>query len=96
MPIELIQVFIRPNIETPWFHDTWPPSHMEYIQTNYKDTGKYTGQRTISEDGLTLIVTHTFTDSDALTEFTEQDEYLAEMKQNRDQYNLANDIISIT
>ena len=91
MPIERVQVFVKPNQETPWFHDTWDPSHNEYIKLKYKDTGKYTGSKEIMEDGLMLIVTHTFTDEDAEIEFI-NDEYLASMVEKRDQYNLSHNI----
>jgi hypothetical protein len=91
MEIQVSQLFQRPNVNVPWFHDTWQPSHMEYINTNYKDTGKYKGSREITSDGLMLIVTHTFTDQAALEEFT-NDSYLSEMAANRDAYNLANGI----
>ena len=94
MSIEAIQIFIRPNTETSWFHDTWPPSHLEYIQTTYKDTGKYAGSREISEDGLMLTVTHIFTDEDAQFEFM-TDEYLAGMVVQRDQHNSSNNITQL-
>lgn len=94
MSIEVIQLFSKTNAETPWFHDTWPPSHLEYIQTTYKDTGKYSGSREISEDGLMLIVTHTFTDENAQVEFI-TDEYLAGMVVQRDQHNSSNNITQL-
>ena len=95
MSIESIQFFIRPNIETTWFHDTWPATHMEYIQTTYKDTGKYSGSKEISEDGLMLTVTHTFTNEDAQFEFI-NDSYLLGMVGNRDAHNTSNGIIQVT
>ena len=94
MPIEFIQVFVRPNIETPWFHDTWPAGHMEYIQTTYKDTSKYTGNREISSDELVLTVTHIFTDEPAHIEFV-SDAYLATMVANRDAHNKSNSIYQL-
>ena len=94
MPIEFIQVFVRPNIETPWFHDTWSADHMEYIQTTYKDTGKYTGNREISSDELLLTVTHTFIDEASHIEFI-SDTYLATMVANRDAHNKSNSIYQL-
>ena len=91
MPIEVIQIFIRPNTETPWFYDTWEPGHMEYIQTKYKDTGKYAGSRELSSDELMLTVTHTFTDETAQFEFI-TDTYLAGMVAKRDEHNINNGI----
>lgn len=91
MPVEIIQVFSKPSLEIPWFHEIWEPSHMDYITTKYKDTGKYRGNREILEDGLTLIITHTFIDNDALNEW-KADPYLTTMKENRDAHNLANGI----
>jgi hypothetical protein len=91
MSIEVVQIFTRPTVETPWFHDTWPASHLEYIQKTFKDTGKYSGSREISEDGRILTVTHTFADEVAQLEFI-SDEYLASMAANRDQYNANNNI----
>jgi hypothetical protein len=91
MEIQVTQVFQRPNTNVQWFHDTWAPSHMEYITTTYKDTGKYQGSREITPDGLMLIITHTFTNQAALEEFT-NDSYLAGMAANRDAHNTANGI----
>ncbi len=94
MSIEAIQIFIRPNTETPWFHETWPAGHMEYIQTTYKDTGKYAGRRELSDDELMLTVVHTFTDEDTQFEFM-TDAYLAGMVANRDAYNTSNNITQL-
>lgn len=91
MEIQVTQLFQRPNTNVQWFHDTWAPSHMEYITTTYKDTGKYQGSREITPDGLMLIITHTFTNQAALEEFT-NDSYLAGMAANRDAHNTANGI----
>lgn len=91
MPIEIVQIFSKPTLETPWFHDTWPDGHMEYIQAVYKDTGKYTGSGEISSDGLMLIVTHTFTDETAHFEFM-TDTYLTSMLAKRDEHNASNGI----
>lgn len=94
MSIEVIQLFLKTNTETPWFHDTWDASHLEYIQTTYKDTGKYSGRREISEDGLMLTVTHTFADENAQFEFI-TDEYLASMVVKREQHNSSNNITQL-
>jgi hypothetical protein len=91
MLIELTQIFVRPNTETPWFHDTWSAGHMEYIQTTYKDTGKYAGSRELSDDELMLTVVHIFTDENAQFEFI-TDEYLIDMLCKRDAHNASNNI----
>jgi hypothetical protein len=95
MAIEITQIFVRSSIDIPWFHETWDDSHMEYIQTNYKDTGKYQGKREILDDGLFLVITHIFTGEQYLNEFT-NDEYLSEMKNKRDLYNETNNIIRLS
>lgn len=95
MSIEVVQIFTRPTVETPWFHDTWPASHLEYIQKTFKDTGKYSGSREISEDGRILTVTHIFADEDAQFEFM-TDEYLADMVVKRDQHNSSNNITQVS
>ena len=94
MERQYTQVFIRPSTDVPWFNDTWPPSHMEYVQTNYKDTGKLTGSKTVSEDGLTMTTVHTFTDEVAEAEWM-SDVYLQTMLQQRQEYNAINDIIEL-
>jgi len=93
MPIEIFQLFIRPNLETPWFHETWPESHINYVQTHYKDTGKLQGKREILEDGLKMVSTYIFTDAAAELEFM-SDPYLAEMAIKRNEYNAAHNIFS--
>lgn len=93
MPIEIVQLFVRPSVDVPWFHETWPESHMNYLQTHYKDTGKFQGKREILEDGLTMVNTYIFTDASAEIEFM-SDPYLAEMVEKRNAYNEANNIFS--
>ncbi len=89
---EYTQRFRRFNISTPWFQDMLPQSHMDYVQTTYKDTNKYSGIRTESPDGLTLTVEHIFLTEEGENEwFT--DEYLATKLAERTQYNIENDII---
>ena len=95
MSIEVVQIFVKPNVETQWFHDTWPASHLEYIQTMYKNTGKFIGRREISEDGLMLTTTFIFSDENAQFDWM-ADEYLAGMVIKRDQHNLDNDIFQVT
>lgn len=99
-PVTFESFFIRPSIETPWFHDTWPPSHMEYINALFKDEGseyygRYKGSRVESPDKLTLITTYTFDDEAVFLKFT-TDPYLVQMNENREAYNLAHDIVRFT
>jgi hypothetical protein len=90
MPIEITLVFIRPSAAVPWFHETWPPSHAEYIKTHYKDTGKFEGSsEQIGE--TTLINTFRFASPEAMEEFI-SDPYLVSMKEARDIYNRTNNI----
>lgn len=89
--IEHTQVYLRPDVSVPWFHDTWSPEHMQYIETKYKATGKFVGSKEITEDGLILTSIFQFRDADAETEFL-NDQYLQEMAVNRDIYNANHNI----
>lgn len=91
MSIDIVQVFQRPNTNVLWFNETFPPSHMEYIQTNYKNNGKYEGISETTPDGLMLIITHKFKDQESLDEW-KNDSYLTTMVSNRDEYNRINNI----
>lgn len=82
MALEFIQVYTRPNVSVPWFHETWSQSHMEYIDNKYKKTGKFTGSRLESEDKLMIILSYSFVDENAYIEWM-QDEYLQEMAKTR-------------
>lgn len=54
------QIFIRPNTETPWFHETWDASHPLYVKTTYLDTNLMTINRSESPDGLELTIEYIF------------------------------------
>jgi hypothetical protein len=95
MPIELTQIFVRADINTPWFHETFPQSHIDYVNTTYRDTGKRTGSFEVSEDGLMLTQLHSFSSEEAHAEFT-TDPYLIGMLAQRNAYNEANNIYSFT
>jgi hypothetical protein len=68
MAIEITQIFIKLSADVPWFIDTLPASHIEYIRENYVATGKLTGSTTRVDD-LTLKQTFTFTTLDDQEEF---------------------------
>jgi hypothetical protein len=89
MPIKLTQTFVRMNVNTPWFPDTLPASHAEYIKTKYKDTGKLTSSGVTSEDGKRYDIVFIFRDDEARLEFFE-DAYLQSRLAERNEYNLLN------
>ena len=93
MSVEFSQIFVRSNINTPWFHETFLQSHIDYINTTYRDTGKRTGTFEVSEDGLVLTQTHSFSTPEAYAEFS-SDPYLQGMLAQRNAYNEANNIYS--
>jgi hypothetical protein len=95
MPIEIQQVFVRSDINTLWFHETFPQSHIDYVNTTYRDTGKRTGSFEVSEDGLMLTQIHIFSSEEARVEFA-TDPYLSGMLAQRTAYNEANNIYSFT
>jgi hypothetical protein len=99
MPIEFQQVFVRSDTNTPWVYETWTPefraAHAEYINTKYRDTEKRTGSFEISEDGLLLTQTHSFSSAEAFAEFC-ADPYLIEMVAQRNAYNEANGIFTLS
>jgi hypothetical protein len=88
------QTFIRPSTDVLWFKDTWPETHMEYINTVYKNTGKLSSTLVISEDGLTMYAELVFSSQSALDEFS-ADVYLVGMLQDRDVYNYENNILMV-
>jgi hypothetical protein len=95
MEIQFSQVFVRTDINTPWFHETFPQSHIDYVNTTYRDTGKRTGSFEVSEDGLMLTQIHIFSSEEARAEFA-TDPYLVGMLAQRTAYNEANNIYSAT
>ena len=90
MAIEITQIFAKPSADVPWFIDTLPASHIEYIRENYVATGKLTGSTTRVDD-LTLKQTFTFTTLDDQEEFI-NDSYMAEKVSQRAVYNDENGI----
>jgi hypothetical protein len=94
MSVEIVQVFTREDITKPWWHDSFPPGHLDYFQENYINPGIYTGTRNLSDDGLLLIVTHTFVDEAAKEKFV-KDQYLLSCVPLRDAHNEANGIIKV-
>lgn len=93
MSVEFSQIFVRPDTNTPWFHETFTPEHIEYVNTTYRDTGKRVGRFEVSEDGLMLTQFHSFTTPEAYAEFS-SDPYLVGMLAQRNAYNEANNIYS--
>ena len=91
MPIEITLYFIRPSLDIPWFTDTLPSSHFDYIRSTYAN--KVQGKIETDSDGMIQIIPFTCVDDAALQEFI-NDEYLQGMIVKRDAYNLANGIIS--
>lgn len=93
MLIEITQIFTRNSIDIPWFQDTLPESHYEYIRTTY--AGKVQGKRETLADGLMLSINFSFVDADAQHEFM-ADTYLTDMVAKRDLYNLEHDITQLS
>jgi hypothetical protein len=91
MSIEIVQVFAREDITKPWWHDSFPSGHLAYFQENFIDLGIYTGTRELLEDGLLLIIKHTFIDEEARQKFV-TDPYLISCAPMRDAHNAANGI----
>ena len=93
MAIEITQIFTKLSADVPWFIDTLPASHIEYIRENYVATGKLTGSTTRVDD-LTLKQTFTFTTLGDQEEFI-NDSYMAEKVSQRAAYNIENQIYLI-
>jgi len=94
MAVEIVQVFSREDASKPWWHDSFPPGHIEYFQENYITPGIYTGKKEVTEDNLLLVVTHTFVDEEAKNKFI-NDPYLISCVPLRDAHNQANGITKI-
>ncbi len=90
--LEVTQFFMRPSLDVPWFQDTLPESHYEYIRTKY--SGKVKGVIEQIADGTVLSISFTFSDLEARQEFIE-DEYLKERVAQRDLYNKEHNIEQI-
>lgn len=86
-----IMIFTRPTKETVWFWDQLPASHKQYISEKFKDTGKFRSEIEISDDELTIAISYFFVDDVASAEFVD-DDYLKQMAEVRDQYNLEHGI----
>lgn len=93
MSVEFSQIFVRPDTNTPWFHETFTPEHIEYVNTTYRVTGKWVGTITVSSDGLMLTQAHSFSTPEAYAEFS-SDPYLVGMLANRTAYNEEHNIYS--
>ena len=93
MVLEITQIFIRLSADVPWFIDTLPASHLQYIREKYVATGKLTGATTRVDD-LTLKQTFIFTTIEDREEFM-SDPYMKEKALQRSVYNDENQIFLI-
>jgi len=67
--LRITRMWVRTNIETPFFADT-TPEFVEYANINYRDTGKRsTVIRTLSDDGLTMTQIMDFASSETFAEW---------------------------
>lgn len=93
MSLEVTQFFMRPSLDTPWYQDTLPPEHFDYIRTTY--AGKVQGKMEEIAEGTVLSVTFTFASIEARQEFM-SDEYLKGAVARRDVYNKEHNITQIS
>ena len=93
MALNITQIFIKLSADVPWFIDTLPASHIEYIREKYVATGKLTGSTTRVDD-LTLKQTFIFTTLEDQEEFI-NDPYMKEKASQRAVYNDENQIYLI-
>ena len=93
MALEITQIFVKLSADVPWFIDTLPASHIEYIREKYVATGKLTGSTTRVDD-LTLKQTFIFTTLEDQEEFI-NDPYMQEKASQRAVYNDENQIYLI-
>jgi hypothetical protein len=91
--IQIFQLFVRPSLDVPWFQDTLPEAHYDYIRTTY--AGKVKGVIEESTDGLMLTISFTFTDAYSQLEFV-NDSYLQGRLAERDAYNLEHGILQFS
>lgn len=86
-----IMIFTRPSTDVPWFWDQLPPTHKQYLDDNFRNTGKFRSESERSEDQLTISISYFFNSEQSVNDFV-TDEYLSGMVQQRDQYNLEHGI----
>lgn len=86
-----IMIFTRPSADVPWFWDQLPPTHKQYLDDNFRSTGKFRSESERSEDNLTISISYFFNSEQSVNDFV-TDEYLSGMVQQRDQYNLEHGI----
>jgi hypothetical protein len=91
MDIHFEQVFVRPDTNVPWFHETFTPSHITYVKDTYIDTGLVSVDKTLSVDELTLTIVYGFLDSNAYDTWTNDPTMQASAAQ-KVAYNVANGI----
>jgi hypothetical protein len=94
MSVVITQIYVREDTASPWWHDSFPPGHLEHFQEHYVGPGIYTGTRQLLNDGLMLVVTHTFKDEEAKQKFL-TDPYLINIIPVRDAHNLAHNITKV-
>lgn len=82
---------MRPDTTVQWY--VVPDSVQAHIQTQFRDTGKMTGENTTSED-LMIIREMSFVDKDTFFEFL-FDPVISQMLAERKVYENANGIIRV-
>lgn len=89
--IKAVKKFVRNNVETPWY--TSSQAAEDYIEKTYVETGhRLTREKSISDDGLTLSITSTWTDRDIYNKFYNDPTLVEVMYKPRQAYNNANGI----
>jgi hypothetical protein len=94
MSVQLVQIFVREDVNAPWWHDSFPSGHLEHFQEHYIGPGIYTGTRELLDEGKMLVVTHTLSDQAAMDKF-KTDPYLISCVPLRAAHNEANNITQV-
>lgn len=86
-----IWIFTRPSLDIPWFWETLPESHREYINEKYRQPGIFRSEIELSEDGLTVANSGFFINKES-ADLWAQDTYLIQKSVERNDYNIKNGI----
>lgn len=92
MARKITSVFTRPDVNIPWFQETFSQEHRDYMKETYFDTGKAESTWETSADGLTLTMVLVINDPSTWG----QDLTLLEKITQRDEYNLLNNIVNVS